>query len=157
VVAAAVIVSLVVTGGWWVLTRPSHAPAAGQVAPTADGGGAAGQAGSVGTSGRRPRVDPDAVRGRWQRADGDYIIEIRSVAADGSLEAGYYNPAPIHVSRARLTMADGVPRVFVELRDVNYPGSTYTLTYEPASDQLAGVYFQAVQQQTFDVVFERRR
>jgi len=34
--------------------------------------------------------------------------------------------------------------VFIELRDVNYPGSTYSLTYEPASDQLKGIYYQAV-------------
>src|SRR5690349_10593320 len=34
-------------------------------------------------------------------------------------------------------------KVFVELRDVNYPGSIYTLTYEASSDQLKGIYYQA--------------
>ena len=46
-------------------------------------------------------------------------------------------------------------KVFLELRDVHYPGSTYTLTYDPARDQLQGVYYQAALQQRFDVVFVR--
>jgi hypothetical protein len=41
------------------------------------------------------------------------------------------------------------------LRDVHYPGSTYTLTYDPAHDQLKGVSYQAALQQRFDVVFVR--
>ena len=48
-------------------------------------------------------------------------------------------------------------KVFVELRDVNYPGSTYTLAYDPAADQLRGVYFQALERQSFDVSFVRAR
>jgi len=39
----------------------------------------------------------------------------------------------------------------------NYPGSTYTLQYDPASDRLKGTYFQAVQRQTFDIEFMRAR
>jgi len=39
---------------------------------------------------------------------------------------------------------------------VNYPGSTYRLTYDPGRDVLAGLYFQAIEQQTFDVEFVRR-
>jgi hypothetical protein len=46
-------------------------------------------------------------------------------------------------------------KVFIELRDVNYPGSTYTLAYDPVSDQLKGDYFQAALRQTFDVFFTR--
>ena len=46
---------------------------------------------------------------------------------------------------------------FVELRALNYPGSTYTLTYAPQQDQLKGIYFQAVQQQRFDVEFVRMK
>ena len=48
-------------------------------------------------------------------------------------------------------------KVFIELRDVNYPGSTYTLTYDPASDQLKGVYYQAVEKQRFPVAFVRMK
>ena len=46
-------------------------------------------------------------------------------------------------------------KFFIELRDVNYPGSTYTLTYDLASDQLKGIYFQAAEQQRFEVAFVR--
>jgi hypothetical protein len=51
--------------------------------------------------------------------------------------------------------AGGNLGVFVELRDVNYPGSTYTLTYQPATDRLAGTYFHAVSGQNMDVEFSR--
>jgi hypothetical protein len=34
-------------------------------------------------------------------------------------------------------------------------GSTYTLTYDPATDVLRGTYFQAVAQRKFDVYFIR--
>jgi hypothetical protein len=43
----------------------------------------------------------------------------------------------------------------VELRDVNYPGSTYTLNYLPDRDMLAGEYYQAVEGLTFYVEFAR--
>lgn len=39
---------------------------------------------------------------------------------------------------------------------MNYPGSTYKLIYDPSRDVLAGLYFQAMQQQTFDVEFVRQ-
>jgi len=45
----------------------------------------------------------------------------------------------------------------VELRDVNYPGSTYTLNYLPDRDILAGDYYQAVQGLTFYVEFVRKK
>ena len=48
-------------------------------------------------------------------------------------------------------------KLFVELRAPNYPGSTYTLTYDPKRDQLQGIYFQAVQQQRFNVYFVRMK
>jgi hypothetical protein len=46
-------------------------------------------------------------------------------------------------------------KVFIELRDVNYPCSTYFLTYDPASDQLKGIYYQAVENHRFSVDFVR--
>ena len=52
--------------------------------------------------------------------------------------------------------SDRILTVFVELRDVNYPGSRYQLLYDPQTDQLSGSDFQAVQRQTFDVVFVRQ-
>ena len=46
-------------------------------------------------------------------------------------------------------------KVFIELQDVNYPGSTYTLIYDPLNDQFNGIYYQALQQQSFEVFFTR--
>jgi hypothetical protein len=93
--------------------------------------------------------------GRWQRTDGGYIIDIRSVDAAGKMRAAYYNPRPINVAKAEASLAGGLVKVVLELRDVNYPGSIYTLTYDKAADQLAGSYFQAVERATFDVSFTR--
>lgn len=95
------------------------------------------------------------VVGRWVRPDGGYVIEIKSVDDAGKLEAGYFNPNPIFVSRAEASAQGSMIKVFVELRDVNYPGSTYTLAYDPADDVLKGVYYQAALQQQYEVYFER--
>ncbi len=97
------------------------------------------------------------LRGQWVRldSDGNYILDIKSAAEDGKLDAVYLNPRPINVSRAEADMIDGKLRVFVELRDVNYPGSTYNLRFDADNGQLVGKYFQATQQEQFDVVFQR--
>ena len=76
---------------------------------------------------------------------------------DGTLTASYFNPNPIKVFRAEWSSREGTIKLFVELRDVNYPGSTYTLSYEPITDRLKGIYFQAVQQQQFEVEFVRKK
>jgi hypothetical protein len=106
-----------------------------------------------------PAATPNAafekLKGRWLRPDGGYIVEIRSVESGGKLDAAYFNPKPIHVAKAEASQDGGTIKVFIELRDVNYPGSTYTLAYDPQSDQLKGIYYQALQQQIFEVYFER--
>jgi uncharacterized protein (DUF2147 family) len=93
--------------------------------------------------------------GKWERPDGGYVIEIKGVDSAGTMEAAYYNPSPIHVARAAALLKEGVPQVFIELRDQNYPGCTYSLTYDPKSDQLYGQYFQAAIQETYNVTFAR--
>jgi len=100
-------------------------------------------------------VGAERLVGRWLRPDGGYVLEIRRAQSDGRLEAAYLNPRPIHVARAEWHREGGGLRVFIELRDVNYPGSTYTLSFSPEQDRLVGAYFQAAQQQTFDVEFVR--
>ena len=95
------------------------------------------------------------LKGRWRRPDGGYIMEFKSIAPNGSMDAAYFNPRSIHVARAEASRDGDATKVFIELRDVNYPGSTYSLTYDPASDQLKGIYYQAVERQRFEVVFER--
>jgi hypothetical protein len=93
--------------------------------------------------------------GRWQRTDGGYVIAIKQAAPDGTLQAGYYNPRPINVSRAEASIFKEHIKVELELRDTGYPGSSYTLVYDPDEDVLIGFYYQAVQRQTFDVMFVR--
>jgi hypothetical protein len=95
--------------------------------------------------------------GRWVRTDAYYVIEIRPLEEGGPLAVGYFNPKPINVGRAELTDTIAGPVLTVELRDVNYPGSTYILTYDRTRDVLIGTYFQAVQRTTFDVAFIRQR
>ena len=95
--------------------------------------------------------------GRWQRTDGGYIIEIRRIDSQGKMDAGYYNPRPINVSRAQASMHKKYLKVEVELRDKGYPGSAYTLVYDQPKDRLIGFYYQAVARQNFDVVFVRMK
>ena len=106
-----------------------------------------------------PGLGPDARRliGRWTRPDGGYIIEIRNVDANGLAEAGYFNPRPIHVSQSVVTRTNGALELFMELRDKGYPGSTYRLAYDAQRDLLAGIYYQAAMNQSFEVIFLRAK
>jgi hypothetical protein len=99
----------------------------------------------------------DVLKGRWLRPDGGYILQIRTIDAGGKIDAGYFNPRPINVSKAEVTQEGGKMKVFVELRDTGYPGSVYTLTYDPKDDLLRGVYFHAALKQNFDVFFTRMK
>ena len=103
------------------------------------------------------QTDFQRFEGKWVRPDGGYILELKSIKKDGSVSAAYYNPRPIRVFRTEIAKKGGAITLFVELRDVNYPGSTYNLQYDPASDRLKGTYFQAVERQTFSVEFVRVR
>jgi hypothetical protein len=73
------------------------------------------------------------------------------------MDAAYYNPRPINVSKAQATQEAATLKVFIELRDTGYPGSTYTLIYDPKNDRLGGVYYQAAMGQRFDVIFVRSK
>lgn len=93
--------------------------------------------------------------GRWLRADGGYMLEIKGGSNNGQLEAAYYNPNPIRVSKAMGVVEGETTKMFVELQDIGYPGCTYTLLYDATTDQLYGQYYQASQVQTYEVTFER--
>jgi hypothetical protein len=67
------------------------------------------------------------------------------------------NPRNINVHIASWKFEDERLFLYVEMRDVNYPGSNYTLMYRAATDVLWGSYYQAVQKQTMDVSFVRSR
>jgi len=103
------------------------------------------------------QVDLQRLIGDWVRPDGGYVISIRRIASDGRAEAAYLNPRPINVAKAEASVAGDTAKLFIELRDAGYPGSTYELLYDPRSDRLAGVYFQAAMGQRFDVVFVRKK
>jgi hypothetical protein len=95
--------------------------------------------------------------GQWVRTDGGYVLELKDPAPNGLLKAAYFNPRPINVSKAEWQSKDGYSSVFVELRDRNYPGSTYTLAYNPSTDSLVGIYFQAALKHQFKVEFKRTK
>ena len=103
----------------------------------------------------KPSVPLERAVGKWNRPGEPYVLEIKRIGSDGRAEAAYSNPNPINVARAEVTASDDGINVFVELRDVNYPGCTYRLRYEPERDLLYGEYFQAKMGQTHEVVFVR--
>jgi hypothetical protein len=97
----------------------------------------------------------DAIKGTWVRTDGQYAIQIRAIDSSGKLEASYANPKPLPFAKAVARSDAGVIRLDFELRAGGYDGSTYQLVLDPATDTLRGVYYQAVAQQKYPVVFRR--
>ena len=105
---------------------------------------------------KKETPDFDRLVGNWVRPDGGYVIEISKIYPNGKVDAAYFNPRSIHVSRSTVSEKDGIIELFIELQGQGYPGSTYTLKYNPAYDALIGIYFQAVIQQPFDMIFQRK-
>jgi hypothetical protein len=143
-----VVVIMAATGFGWSKGCQAEKPSA--LAPQAEVNGVT-QPVSVAT----PRFGFEKLPGKWQRPDGGYIIDIRSVEPDGKMNAAYFNPQPIHVAKAEASQDGETINIFLELQGTNYPGSTYNLTYDPVNDCLKGSYFQAAIKQTFDVIFMR--
>jgi len=106
------------------------------------------------TSAEKP--DFQSLLGDWVRPDGGYVIKIRNVDPEGGLDAGYFNPRPIHISRSVASAKKGKINVFIKLQDKGYPGSTYTLVYHEKNEALVGIYYQAALKQSFDVAFVRK-
>ena len=98
----------------------------------------------------------DVLKGAWIRPDGGYTIAIKSIGPNGALEAMYFNPNQLPFAKAQATREGATLRVFLELQAGGYAGSTYDLTYDPASDRLKGIYYQAVAKQKFEVYFARK-
>lgn len=86
------------------------------------------------------------LKDNWLQPDGGYIIEVKAVEDSGTMDASYFNPQPTTVSKAEVSPDGATIEVFIELREENYPCSTHTLTYDPASDQLKGINYQAALQ-----------
>ena len=134
------------------LLRGGGPGGAGSTPASPDAQGTQGAAITVATG-----ADFRTLHGRWLRPDGGYILEVRDVDAGGAVEAVYLNPRPINVARAEAAREGSTLKLFVELRAPGYPGSTYTLRYDPARDRLEGIYFQAAMGQSFEVVFVRTK
>ena len=130
---------------WWKFKSADIPPAAKPIT----------EANATNPAAAESKAEFQNLKGRWRRPDGGYILEIKGIEDSGAMDAAYFNPKSIHVARAKASRDGDTTKVFIELRDVNYPGSTYSLTYEPASDQLKGIYYQAVEQQRFEVAFVR--
>lgn len=101
------------------------------------------------------KYDFSMLIGRWVRPDGGYILKVNSVDSDGIVNAEYYNPKPINISEAFVIIEKARVKLFIKLQDKGYPGSTYTLFYNPSSDAFLGVYYQAARGQSFEVAFIR--
>lgn len=108
------------------------------------------------SSARSTNVGINVLKGNWVRPDGGYMIAIKSIGADGQLEATYFNPNPLPFARAQAVREGAALRVFLELHAGGYNGSTYELTYDAAGDRLAGVYYQAVAKQRYEIYFVRK-
>lgn len=102
-------------------------------------------------------ISIDVLKGAWVRPDGGYVILIKSIAANGQLEAMYFNPSPLPFAKAQAAQNGSTFRASFEIQAGGYSGSTYELTYDAASDQLKGIYYQAVMKQKFDVAFARKK
>jgi len=103
------------------------------------------------------KPDFKVIIGEWVRLDGGYIVRVRDVNPDGSVDAGYFNPGKINIAEANVSLWKGFVKLFIKLQDRGYPGSTYTLYYYPEKDALAGFYYQATMGQTYEVVFLRKK
>jgi hypothetical protein len=141
VVLVAVVGAIVVLILGWRLVGKQRTPAGPSAAPISSAEAPAGE------------VDLQVLIGKWQRPDGGYVLDIRTVAEDGAVEAAYFNPNPINVSAAKASSWRGTATVFVEFDDVNYRGSTYELVHDPEQNILRGTYYQAALDQIFEVVF----
>lgn len=98
----------------------------------------------------------EVLKGAWVRPDGGYTITIKNIGPDGRLEAMYANPNALPFAKAQATQDGATLRASFELQAGGYSGSTYELTYDPASDRLKGIYYQAVVKQKFEIYFVRK-
>ena len=82
------------------------------------------------------KQDYTIIAGEWQRTDGSYLVTVSNVQTDGTATVAYFNPRPIHVEQGAITTQEGLVKLFIQLRDKGYEGSTYTLYYYAEKDAL---------------------
>jgi hypothetical protein len=94
--------------------------------------------------------------GEWQRLDGNYLIKVGDVQANGQAKVQYFNPRPIHVAKAAISPHKGFIQLSIKFQDKGYEGSTYLLYYYAEKDSLVGYYYQAKMNRTYKVMFIRK-
>jgi len=112
---------------------------------------------TAGTAVSAEQPDMKIIIGEWVRPDGGYVIHVRDVNPDGSVDVGYFNPGRVNIAEANVSRWKGLVKLFIKLQDKGYPGSIYTLYYYAEKDALAGFYYQAAMGKTFEVVFLRKK
>ena len=100
--------------------------------------------------------DYTVLGGEWLRTDGNYLVKVSEVQTDGKAVVKYFNPKPIHVEKSAISTQKGLVKLFIQLQDTGYEGSTYTLYYYVEKDALAGFYYQATMDRTYKVIFMRK-
>ena len=98
----------------------------------------------------------EIVTGEWQRTDGNYLITIKDIQADGQATVEYFNPKPINIEQAKISTQKGLIKIFIRFQDKGYEGSTYTLYYYAQEKALVGFYYQAAMNKTFEVIFLKK-
>ena len=96
----------------------------------------------------------EVLLGRWG-CPGRGIIYIKNISSTGSMQVQFFNPEPIHVTQAQAARDGTSTRVLIILRHADNLCCTYNLAYNPASDQLRGVFWQKDSPKTSEVVFSR--
>jgi uncharacterized protein (DUF2147 family) len=96
------------------------------------------------------------IAGEWQRTDGNYLITVSDVQANGQATVQYFNPRPIHIAKAAVSPHKGFVQLSIEFQDRGYEGSTYLLYYYAEEDSLVGYYYQAKMDRTYKVGFIRK-
>jgi len=102
------------------------------------------------------KIDYGILAGKWQRTDGNYLIKVSDVQAEGQAMVEYFNPRSIHVAKAAISTEKELIKLFIKFQDKGYEGSSYRLYYFAKKDALLGYYYQAPMDKTFEVVFLRK-
>ena len=102
------------------------------------------------------KIDYGILAGKWQRTDGNYLINVSDVQAEGQATVEYFNPRSIHVATAAISTEKELIKFFIKFQDKGYEGSSYRLYYFAKKDALLGYYYQAPMDKTYEVVFLRK-
>lgn len=94
--------------------------------------------------------------GKWLRNEGSYTLEIKAVNEDGTLDVAYFNPKSVELGRTEWMMYKNKLHVLVELKGP-YVLSNYQLVYDEETKRLHGTFFQAVEQETYSIYFEKAK